>query len=147
MDLIRHLSRAQLLEVAAELSDESLRAAVAAVVSSSQAAPAAVAPTVAPAKPATAAPTVAPKAPKAKAPKAATDSEDAMIDAAIAELAPLGFARADLAAATGIEAGAPKLKRAIDRAVEGKTLVKVGEKRFTRYGATKAIAEAAKARG
>ena len=152
LDLIAKLSRADLLAVAADLSDDALKTALRSVVNVS-------APTVA-APPAVATPP-APKAKKSKDKPAAAgaaslaaatpptagapaDAEGAAIAYAIGELAKTGFARADLAAAVGIDANAPKLKRAIDRAVEAGTLFKAGEKRFTRYGATPAIAAAAK---
>lgn len=156
LDLIAKLSRADLLSVAAELSDDALKTALRSVVN--VAAP--TAPVAPPAKakkskaeaPAasTAPAAEAPKAekPKAKAPAApkakAGSTEDETIAFAIAELAKTGFAVAQLAEATGVEARAPKLKRALDKAIEAGTLFKAGEKRFTRYGATAAIAAAAK---
>jgi hypothetical protein len=152
LDLIAKLSRADLLSVAADLSDDALKTALRAVVnvSASTVAPAAVE---APAP--AAAPVASTKAKKKSKTEAATSAaapatppaagpEEAAIAFAIAELGKVGFARADLAQATGIDPDAPRLKRAIDRAVEAGSLVKAGEKRFTRYGATKAIAEAAK---
>lgn len=150
LDLIAKLSRADLLSVAADLSDDALRTALRAVVnvSASTVAPAAVeAPAPAPVASTKAKATKKSKAEQPAAAPAtppAAGTEEAAIAFAIAELGKVGFARADLAQATGIDPDAPRLKRAIDRAVEAGTLVKAGEKRFTRYGSTKAIAEAAK---
>lgn len=165
IDFVKHLSREQLLVVAAELPDDALRSALRTVTNGSAAAAPATAPGLAKTTPAAppaggkpsaeekakakadAAAAKASEKAKAKASKAAAGGGDDPIANAITQLATVGFAVSDLAEVTGEESTAPKLRRAIAKAVEAGTLVKAGEKRFTRYGATKEIAEAAKARG
>lgn len=136
----------------AQLPEDVLRRAVAAAVEAPDAAtvtPTAVA-TVeasgkkvkagAPAAPATPAP--APKAPAAPAPAPKAPAAPGPFDAAIAQLAPYGFAAGDLATACGTVSQDPKLRGAIQRALKAGTLFGAGEKRYARYGATPAIAQA-----
>jgi len=90
------------------------------------------------------------KAPKAKAPKAAAPAAPAAakpspeaINVAIEAFATnqMGFAIADLATASGLSKG--RCKTAVKNAMAAGTLFNAGDRRFSRYGATQAIAQAA----
>lgn len=142
--LVSMLTRDQLIEALKEADETTLRAAAVAALST-PAEPAA--PPAAPAKAAKgkAAPAAAPKAgkPAAAKPGAAKPTADDKVKVAITELAKLGFAAGDLAEVTGLDSKSSGLRTALKNAMAAGELHSFGEKRFTRYGKTAAIAQKA----
>jgi hypothetical protein len=130
-EFTRHLDRATCLAILAEAPDHVLRGGVAALLAS----PIALVKPSAPVKPAS--------KPAAPVKPAAAASGNVYHAAAVAELAPEGFSAGMLAELLQIESRSSAIKTAIQNAIKAKTLFVAGEKRFTRYGATAAIAKAA----
>lgn len=149
VDLIPAASLPALL---ADMSEAALRAGVTAALAAGDAPPATVAAAAAtavkaskaPKAPTVAAPTVAPPAVAKIAAKAASKPASAggPLAYALAELAKVGFARGELAAAAGLQPADPAVSGAIKQAVKAGSLFGFGEKRYSRYGATLAIAQA-----
>lgn len=125
------LPRETLLAVLADAPDDVLRGAVLALLSGTPAAAS---------SEAVAAP--AAKASKGGSTPATAPAGNAAVDDAIKALAVEGFAVGELAALTGFESRASALRTGIANAIKAGTLHTHGERRFLRYGATKAIAKA-----